>query len=73
MDPMSDVPSRMHVRRFGYAGLEAAAPWGLSYPKFSASLGMVLEGECWLTIARVSRPVMLRAAGFTLTVSAANR
>lgn len=61
MDPMSDVLSGMHVRRFGYARLEALAPWGISYPKYSACLGMILEGKCWLTIKRIRQPVELRA------------
>jgi AraC-like DNA-binding protein len=68
MDPMSDVLSGMHVRRFGYARLEAGAPWGLSYPKHSASLGMILEGECWLTVARMPAPIALRAGDCYLIV-----
>jgi AraC-like DNA-binding protein len=68
MDPMSDVLSGMHVRRFGYARLEAGAPWGLSYPMCSAALGMILEGECWLTMARIAEPIALRAGDCYLIV-----
>jgi AraC-like DNA-binding protein len=68
MDPMSDVLSGMHVRRFGYARLEANAPWGLSFRKHSASLGMVLEGNCWLTMARIPQPIALKAGDCYLIV-----
>jgi AraC-like DNA-binding protein len=68
MDPMSDVLASMHVRSFGYGRLEAGAPWGLSYSKHSASLGMLLEGECWLSMEKMSAPVQLRAGDCWLTV-----
>ena len=45
MDPMSDVLAGMHVQSFGFARLSARAPWGLSYAKHNASLGMILEGS----------------------------
>jgi hypothetical protein len=59
MDPMSDVLAGMHVRSFGYGRLEAQSPWGLSHPKHSTSLGMVLQGTCWLTVDRIARSVEL--------------
>jgi len=68
MDPMSDVLSGMQVRRFGYARLEAGAPWGVSYPKHSACLGMILEGKCWLSMARIPEPIALQAGDCYLIV-----
>ncbi|ATE64257.1 AraC family transcriptional regulator [Rhizorhabdus dicambivorans] len=50
MDPMSDVLAGMHVRSFGYGRLEIGAPWGVSYERHDASLGMILEGDCLLSI-----------------------
>jgi AraC-like DNA-binding protein len=58
---MSDVLAGMQVRSFGYARLEARAPWGVSFAKHSASLGMVLEGRCWFTMQRMPRAVELNA------------
>jgi AraC-like DNA-binding protein len=68
MDPMSDVLAGMRVRSFDYARLEAHAPWGITFKKHSASLGMILEGQCWLSIERVSEPVLLRAGDCFLIV-----
>jgi AraC-like DNA-binding protein len=64
---MSDVLASMHVRSFGYGRLEAGAPWGLSHSKHSASLGMLLEGECWLSMSSIPHPVKLRAGDCWLT------
>jgi len=68
LDPMSDVLAGMQVRSFGYSRLEAGAPWGLSFTKHSASLGMVLEGQCWLAMQRLPRPVELNAGDCFLIV-----
>jgi AraC-like DNA-binding protein len=68
MDPMSDVLASMHVRSFWYGRLEAGAPWGLSYSKANAALGMLLEGECWLTMQQLFQPVRLQAGDCWLTV-----
>jgi AraC-like DNA-binding protein len=67
MDPMSDVLASMHVRSFGFGRLEAGAPWGLSYLKHSAALGMLLEGECWLTMPTLAKPVRLARGDCWLT------
>ena len=59
MDPMSDVLASMHVRSFGYARLEASAPWGVAYPAHRASIGMVVQGNCWLTVGDDPDPIPL--------------
>lgn len=68
MDPMSDVLAGMHVRSFGYARLEAHAPWGLSYSRHNASFGMVLGGSCWLTMRGIEGPREVRAGDCFLVV-----
>jgi AraC-like DNA-binding protein len=50
MDALSDVLAGMHVRGFGYARLQAHAPWGVHFPSHSASIGMVVRGNCFLTV-----------------------
>lgn len=64
---MSDVLASMHVRSFGFGRLEARAPWGLSHLKHSASLGMLLEGECWLTMPTLAKPIRLKSGDCWLT------
>jgi AraC-like DNA-binding protein len=50
MDALSDVLAGMHVRGFGYARLNAHAPWGVHFPSHSASIGMIVSGNCFLTV-----------------------
>jgi AraC-like DNA-binding protein len=61
MDPMSDVLAGMQVRSFGYARLDAHAPWGLGYIKHSASFAMVQRGSCWLTTQDSEKPLKIEA------------
>lgn len=60
MDPLTDVFTSMRVESVVYRRLEATAPWGLSFEAPShAKFGMVLRGNCWLTVDGVSEPVPL--------------
>jgi AraC-like DNA-binding protein len=68
MDPMSDVLAGMQVTSFGYARLEARAPWGVSYAKHSASLGIILDGCCWLTVDEIPDAIPLNAGDCFLIV-----
>lgn len=60
MDPLTDVFTSMRVESVVYRRLEATAPWGLSFETPShAKFGMVLRGNCWLTVEGVPKPVPL--------------
>lgn len=51
MDPLTDVFMSMRVESVVYGRLEATSPWGLSFdPQAHATFGMVVQGDCWLTV-----------------------
>lgn len=60
MDPLTDVFTAMRVESVVYGRLEATAPWGISFEAPShAKFGIVLRGNCWLTVEGVPRAIPL--------------
>ncbi len=60
MDPLTDVFNSMRVESVVYGRLEATAPWGISFEAPShAKFGIVLRGNCWLTVEGVPEPFPL--------------
>jgi len=51
MDPLDDVFAAMRVQTALYARLELTAPWGIRFaPGTTARFGLVVRGNCWLTV-----------------------
>lgn len=75
MDPIADIFRSMHVTAVVHSRLEATAPWGLKResqieekvtpsgkrvsPSELAHLGMILRGNCWLSVEGISDPIPL--------------
>lgn len=62
MDPLSEVLSLLNTQSSFFAGLKAGGAWAIDFPppdgiKFNA----IVEGDCWLTVEGVEKPIRLQA------------
>lgn len=61
MDPLSQVLSLLKPRSYMFRGLDAAGDWSLLFPPIDGiKCYAVLSGRCWLSVAGVPDPVLLR-------------
>lgn len=60
MDPLADFLPAMRVERAVYTCVEATAPWGLDLIAYHhTKFGLVVRGNCWITVEGDSTPVAL--------------
>lgn len=60
MDPITDIFTAMRIESLVYRRLELTAPWGLRIePGVHVCFGMIVRGNCWLTIEGESKPLPL--------------
>lgn len=62
MDPLADFLPAMRVERAVYTCVEASAPWGLDLIAYHhTKFGLVVHGNCWITVEGDATPVALSA------------
>lgn len=62
MDPLADFLPAMRVERAVYTCVEATAPWGLDLIAYHhTKFGLVVRGNCWITVEGDSTSVALSA------------
>lgn len=60
MDPLTDLLPAMRVERAVYTRVEASAPWGLDCIAYHhTKFGIVMQGNCWITVEGDPTPVAL--------------
>jgi AraC-like DNA-binding protein len=60
MDPITDIFTAMRIDNLVYRRLELTAPWGLRIERDEhLCFGMIVRGNCWLTIEGESKPIPL--------------
>ena len=60
MDPITDIFTAMRIESLVYRRLELTAPWGLRIEKgVHACFGMIVRGNCWLTVEGEPKPIPL--------------
>ena len=60
MDPLTDLLPAMRVERAVYTRVEATAPWGLDCIAYHhTKFGIVLNGNCWISVEGDSKPIAL--------------
>jgi AraC-like DNA-binding protein len=65
-DPLVDVMELLRLEAVVPASLHAAGPWAVRYEPFPhVKLGVVVDGECWLSLDGLE-PVLLHAGDFYL-------
>lgn len=61
MDPLTDFLPAMRVQQAVYTRLEATAPWGLDFIAYHhTKFGIVLDGDCWISVEGGGAPVALK-------------
>jgi len=60
VDPVTDIFAAMRIESVVYRRLELTAPWGLRIERRAqACFGMVVRGNCWLTVEGDAKPLAL--------------